>query len=292
MYSTEKAIRPITSFDKAIKTSNPGYSFDNIRIYNHLSEDHNDNRNRQSFSILVPKGDKGGGAAGGGREKQKDKGGKKPSDTGDYKAFMEGIFETFSKIKPGEVPCDKPLSMNKVTSGSFVGGKKVEDYFPGGDIRSPGEKLWDHGDRAGPWDLGTRAGVNIQLYGIIPSQCQSRSFYLDQRYKNTRYRVNGNPTTDEGVTGNDIRESGQDASRPPFRQEWADPWGDYIISMADVPSISYVKAGSYSPGSNLEVDKEFVTSLMPRGSPSEGKSVRWTHSLRIEKGVVTRNDLS
>jgi hypothetical protein len=61
--------------------------------------------------------------------------------------------------------------------------------------------------------------------------------------------------------------------------------------MADPPSIDYVKASFFSPGSNIELDREYTTSLVGPGSPGEAKSVNWSQSIRIEKGVVTRNKL-
>ncbi len=177
----------------------------------------------------------------------------------------------------GSTSCDQPLSMNKVTSGSFQGGKSMDDYYP--DL--VGRGFWQHSGSAGPWDTGSRVGSSVQLYGTIPSPCRPELFSLAQTVTRTRDRINGVTDPTEGQTLDDIAKSGRDASRPPFRQDWLG--GGYNISMADPPSIGY------SSTTNAEWDRDFVTSLVGPGGRS---SVSWSVSIRIKDGSVTRNTVS
>jgi hypothetical protein len=169
--------------------------------------------------------------------------------------------------------------MHKVTSGAFLGGLTINDYYP--DIASRGYPA-----TAGPFDVGGRAGANVQLYGVIPSPCLPDQFHLEQTITRTRLRRDGVADPTEGTTVDDIAKSGRDASRAPFRQEFLGggdaPLG-YIISMADPPSTGY------NSTSNIEHDRNFVTSLV---GPGGRQSVRWSLSTRISGGVVTRNVLT
>jgi hypothetical protein len=175
--------------------------------------------------------------------------------------------------------CEQPRSMHKVTSGAFLGGLTIVDYYP--DISSRG-----YPSAAGPFDVGNRAGANIQLYGVIPSPCLPSQFHLEQTITRKRFRNNGVAHSEEGKTFNDIAKSGRDASRPPFRQEFlgggAAPLG-YIISMADPPSTAY------NSTSTIEHDRDFVTSLV---GPSGRQSISWSLSTRISGGTVTSNVLA
>ena len=175
--------------------------------------------------------------------------------------------------------CAQPRSMHKVTSGAFLGGLTINDYYP--DIASRGYPA-----TAGPFDVGGRAGANVQLYGVIPSPCLPDQFHLEQTITRTRLRRDGVADPTEGTTVDDIAKSGRDASRAPFRQEFLGggtaPLG-YVISMADPPSTGY------NSTSNIEHDRDFVTSLV---GPGGRQSVSWSLSTRISGGVVTKNVLT
>ncbi len=178
--------------------------------------------------------------------------------------------------------CRQPRSMHKLTSGTFLGGLTMDSYFP--DLTGRG--LYNHPDTAGTFDTGSRAGANIQLYGVIPSPCRPSRFQLEQRVTRTRFRINGVAHAEEGRTFDDIAKSGRDASRPPFRQEFLGggtaPLG-YIISMADPPSTGY------DSKREIEHDRDFVTSLV---GPGGRQSVAWSLSTRMSRGTVTRNVLT
>jgi len=175
--------------------------------------------------------------------------------------------------------CGQPRSMHKLTSGAFLGGLTMDSYYP--DLAGRG--FYDHPGTGGTFDTGSRAGANVQLYGVIPSPCLPDQFHLEQTVTRTRLRRNGVADPTEGQTFDDIAKSGRDASRPPFRQEFLGggtaPLG-YIISMADPPSAGY------NATTNMERDLDFVTSLV---GPSGRQSVTWSLSTRISGGAVTSN---
>lgn len=178
--------------------------------------------------------------------------------------------------------CGQPSSMHKLTSGAFLGGLTMDSYYP--DLAGGGS--YGHPGTGGTFDTGSRAGANVQLYGVIPSPCPPSGFHLEQTVTRTRFRINGAVHPEEGRTFDDVAKSGRDASRPPFRQEFlgggSAPLG-YIISMADPPSTGY------NSTSNIEHDRDFVTSLV---GPSGRQSVSWSLSTRISGGAVTRNVLT
>jgi len=167
-----------------------------------------------------------------------------------------------------------PLSMTKVTSGPFQGGKKMDDYFP--DL--VGQGLWQHGDTAGPWDTGTWAGSNVQLIGTHPSGCDSSKYTLGQTVKYDKAIFNGTHHADEGKTMDDVKASGRDQSQAPFRHVWDDK-----ISMADPPSFKY------SAVQDVEFDRTFVTSL---SGPGGTVSVTWQTSIAASGGKLTKNTVS
>ncbi|MCC6394304.1 MAG: hypothetical protein IT167_27150 [Bryobacterales bacterium] len=178
--------------------------------------------------------------------------------------------------------CDQPVSMNVLTSGSFLGGLTMDSYYP--DLAGVG--YYDHPGTAGTFDTGSRAGANVQLYGVIPSPCEPSRFHLEQTITRTRYRINGTAHSEEGKTFDDIAKSGRDASTAPFRQDFLGGSGaplGYIISMADPPSTGYTST------SEIEHDRDFVTSLV---GPGGRKSVSWSLSTRISAGAVTSNVLT
>jgi hypothetical protein len=179
--------------------------------------------------------------------------------------------------------CDEPRSMGKTISGGFLGGLKMDDYYP--DVAGRGG-FWQHPGTGGTFDTGSRVGGVAQLFGVIPSPCEPSQFSLAQSVTRTRDRIDGVTNPTEGQTLDDFGKSGRDIAHAPFRQEFLGggtaPLG-YLISAADPPSIPY------GPATNAEWDRDFVTSLIgPRGR----QSVSWSLSIRIENGVVKRNSLS
>jgi hypothetical protein len=168
--------------------------------------------------------------------------------------------------------------MSALTSGAFRGGLTMGDYYP--DL--VGRGYWEHGGTGGPFDTGTRAGANAQLIGEIQIPCRPDIFSLAQTVKYDKTVRDGVHHPDEGKTMDDIAKSGRDASRPPFRQEFGGISG-WAISMADPPSVTYGSA------SNIEWDRSFVTSLV---GPAGRKDVRWSTSIRVVGGTVTRNTIS
>jgi hypothetical protein len=174
--------------------------------------------------------------------------------------------------------CAAPESMTKRISGTFAGGRSLDDYYP--DL--VGKGYWDAAATAGPFDTGTRVGSSVQLAGTIRIPCRPDLFNLAQTVTYTRLRVGGAADPDEGKTFDDIAKSGRDATRAPFRQEFMNLDG-YWISMADPPSVVY------GPTTNLEFDRDFVTSLV---GPSGRRSLNWSTSIRIAGGRVTRNTVT
>jgi hypothetical protein len=204
-----------------------------------------------------------------------------PSVDGD--TDMVDVPDSGGSGGPGPAPavapadsCAVPLSMSKVTSGSFQGGLTMDSYYP----KRAGGGFWQHPDTAGPFDTGTRAGSNVQLFGTFPSPCEPGQYSLGQTVTYSRFRQNGVDPR-EGKTMDDVAKSGQNASSPPFRQDFLG--GGYNVSMADPPSVNY------GPGTNLELDRDFVTSL---AGPGGTQSTNWSTSLRIANGAVTTNTIS
>jgi hypothetical protein len=184
---------------------------------------------------------------------------------------------------PAAGSCSKPRSMNKIVSGSFLGGLTMDSYFP--DLSGGG--FWAHAGTGGPFDTGTQAGGNAQLFGVIPSPCVPSQFHLEQTASPVRFRVGGVAQPLEGTTFDDVARSGRNFSQAPSRQEFfgggAAPLG-FIISMADPPSVSY---NSSRP--NVERDTNFVSSLV---GPGGRQSVSWSQSVRVVGGVVSVNTLT
>lgn len=196
---------------------------------------------------------------------------------------------TAAGVSPAPAPpaasggsCGQPRSMEKVTSGAFLGGLSMDSYFP--DL--VGRGFYDHPGTGGAFDTGSRAGANIQLLGVIHSPCRPGQYRLAQTITRTRFRINGVRHAEEGMTFDDVAKSGRDATTAPFRQEFLGggdaPFG-YLISMADPPSTGY------GARDTIEHDRDFVTSLI---GPAGTVSVRWSLTTRIANGRVTRNTLS
>lgn len=181
---------------------------------------------------------------------------------------------------PGPTPagaCGIPSSISKVTSGTFAGGKTMDDYYP--DLVGMG--YYAHPGTGGPFDTGTRAGSNVQIVATISPLCPSASFSLAQTVTYTRRIWDGVHDPLEGRTFDDVAKSGRDASRAPFRQEWAGPAA--FVSMADPPSIDY------SPYTSAEVDRDFKSSLV---GPAGRVDVSWSTSIRIAGGRVSSNTVT
>lgn len=184
---------------------------------------------------------------------------------------------------PASNSCSQPFSMDKIVSSSFLGGLTMDSYFP--DLS--GQGMWDHADTGGPFDTGTQAGGNAQLFGVIPSPCDPSQFHLEQTANPVRFRVNGVANPLEGTTFDDLKRSRRDFSIAPSRQDFLGggtaPLG-YIITMADPPSVNY---GPSRP--EVERDTNFVSSLV---GPGGRQSVSWSQSVRVTGGSVTRNTLT
>lgn len=177
--------------------------------------------------------------------------------------------------------CGTPRRMVAVKSGAFHGGLAMSHYYPYLARRG----FWVSNTNAGPFDTGSRVGASIQLYGLVPSPCQPTQYRFEQTYQDTRLIRNGVHSPGEGRVIDDFARSGQDQSRPPFRQLFLDTAGGegLAISMGDPPSETY---GS---SDNLEWDCSYVTSLV---GPSGRVSHSWSTSVRVVSGTVTRNTLS
>jgi len=167
-------------------------------------------------------------------------------------------------------------------SGRFKGGKRMEDYFPD----QAGQGNWSHGSSAGPFDTGTNAGSNVQLFGTVPSPCDPSQYTLAQTVTFDRFIQNGAHDPSEGTTQDDIAASGRSQSSAPFRQTWLGNPPGLNISMADAPAVAYRDA---SLGSGLELDRSFTASLV---GPAGQQSVDWSTSIRVKDGNVTKNTIS
>jgi hypothetical protein len=178
---------------------------------------------------------------------------------------------------PATIGCDVPLSMTKVTSGSFQGGLSMEKYYPG----FAAEGLWQHGGSAGPFNTGSQVGSNVQLFGTVPSPCKPDQYHLAQTVTYTKAIFNGAHHPKEGVVQDDMAKSGGDYDHAPARQDFLG--NGYNISMADPPGINF------NGGSNIEFDRSFTTSLV---GPGGQVSVSWSTSIKIENGTVTTNTVS
>ncbi|HEX9990087.1 MAG TPA: DUF4157 domain-containing protein [Chloroflexia bacterium] len=178
--------------------------------------------------------------------------------------------------------CHKPTSMRAVISGKFEGGKTMDDYFP--DL--VGKGFWGKNDTAGTFDNGTRAGSSVQLIGEYPSPCApgtGANFTLGQMATIKRARADGKKMMEngkplEGQTLDDIKRSGRDQSKPPFRQEFS-----FAVSMADpISGIPYNTLKSY------EWEVDLTTSLTGKDG---SKSVNWGVTVEASGGKVTKNEV-
>ena len=188
---------------------------------------------------------------------------------------------TLQRQAPAASHCDTPTQMRKVISGTFEGGKTMDDYFP--DLVGTG--TWGSNNTAGPFDNGTRAGSSVQLIGELPIPCATSAAptTLGQTATIVRAKANGARIMEggrplEGQTLNDIARSRRDQSRPPFRQTWVG-----AVSMADpISGIPYSTLRSY------ELEVNLTSSLTGAGG---SVSVDWGVTIEAAGGRVTRNEV-
>jgi|GEM_PF-6920559 len=171
----------------------------------------------------------------------------------------------------------KPFSMQKIISGPFKGGLTMDDYFPG----LKGTGVYGHPGSGGTFDTGTRVGANVQLIATFPSPCEPSNFTFKQTVTYTKAKFDGVTHPKEGVVQDDIAKSGRNFDTPPERQDFLE--NGYNMSMADPPSIDYTAVPE------VEFDRDFVTSAE---GPNGKASVNWSTSIRVVRGVVTRNTIS
>lgn len=177
--------------------------------------------------------------------------------------------------------CDQPSSMRKVTSGTFEGGKTLDDYYP--DLK--GSTAWGSSSKAGPFDNGTRAGSAVQLISDYPSPCtaQGSGFTFSQSATTVRFRANGKKVKEngkvlEGTTLDDMARSGRDQSKAPFRQGFS-----FAVSIADpISGMEYKALTSY------EFEVNLTTSVSGGGTT---KSVDWGITVEASGGKVTKNEV-
>ena len=203
-----------------------------------------------------------------------------PQDAGPETASFAATG-TLQRQAPAASHCDTPEQMRKVISGTFEGGKTLDDYFP--DL--VGRGVWGSNNKAGPFDNGTRAGSSVQLIGELPIPCDSSTAptTLGQTATIVRARADGKKIMEkgkplEGQTIDDIARSGRDQSKPPFRQTWVG-----AVSMADpISGIPYSTLKSYEWEVNL------TTSLTGAGG---SVSVNWGVTVEAAGGKVTKNEV-
>lgn len=183
--------------------------------------------------------------------------------------------------RQGVSHCDTPDRMNKVTSGSFVGGKTLDDYFP--DL--VGTRTWGSNNTAGPFDNGFRAGSSVQLLGYLRIPCDTTGTptTLGQTVTIVRMKGNGRPLMEngkalEGQTLDDIARSRRDQSKAPFRQTWVG-----TVSMADP-----ISGAPYSAFNSYELEANLKTSLT---GPGGTVSVDWGVTVESSGGKVTKNEV-
>lgn len=173
-----------------------------------------------------------------------------------------------------------PLEMRKVISGKFEGGKTLDDYYP--DL--VGAKVWGAKDTAGPFDNGERAGSAVQLIGQYAAPCKPEFVYtLAQSATTIRFRMNGKKAMEkgkafEGTTFDDIKRSGRDATKAPFRQEFG-----FAVTMADP-----ISGAPYSKLTSYEFEVNLTASIT---GPDGTKSVGWGVTIEASGGKVTKNEV-
>ena len=183
---------------------------------------------------------------------------------------------------PTATECVKP-SMVAVTSGTFLDGLTMDDYYPG--LRAQG--LFSNPGTAGPWDTGSRCGVNVQIVGGLNLLCRDELFQFTQTVHHDKSIINGSKDADDGTTHDDIADSGGDYTRPPRRQTRTaehEAGGSLLhVSMADPPSLLYSAVDS------AEWDRTYVTALAgPRGKAE----TTWRVSIAVKDGKVVKNTVN
>jgi len=172
-----------------------------------------------------------------------------------------------------ENSCDcEPIEVYVVVRGNFEGSKTMDDYYP--DLKNTGSYV--HPERAGEFDTGSRVGVNVQIVGKVkgnPSKCK-----LNQELLVERENINGD-TSRQGNSYDDIKKSGRDATKSPFKQIF-----NQKISFADPPSYAY------GPGTEID-SKRFFTSCVIACDDKRKCCVRWSLEIKVENGRVTKNQV-
>lgn len=186
--------------------------------------------------------------------------------------------------KPAAAECGKP-NIVAVTSGKFLDGLTMNDYYP--ELRGKG--YFANPDTAGPWDTGSRCGVNVQIVGSLNAGCHDESFKFTQTVHHDKSIINGSKDADDGTTHDDIADSGGDYTKPPRRQRHnAERPGkgagsELHVSMADPPSLLY------SAVKSAEWDRTFVTGLV---GPDGKAEATWRASMVVKDGKVVKNTVN
>lgn len=180
---------------------------------------------------------------------------------------------TATKTDATATACDcKPKKITLVKDGDFKGGKTMDDYYP--DLKGKG--YYDHPGKAGPFDTGSRVGANIQIVGEVEGDA-SKCKVTQELFVETE-NINGN-TDRQGKTYDDIKKSGRDATKAPFKQDF-----NGQTSFADPPSYGY------GPTTNITSKRVFTSCVV--GCDGKTKCcVKWSLEIIVVKGVVTKNEV-
>jgi len=173
--------------------------------------------------------------------------------------------------------------MDAVVKGKFVGGKTINDYFP--DLKGTDFVNNKKPGVAGPFSNKTHIGIQVQLPSDVSGDGKKCS--LEQWAWVQSMVVAGRQQMKPGTNIDDMKRSGRDQSKPPFRQ--------YINgspSMADPVGIA-----------NL-LDSELITWFTTCVNSGDGKNdkakdhckykkccVKWKVEIKIDAiGRVTTNN--
>ncbi len=192
---------------------------------------------------------------------------------------QKGEFISNKLMKDAGAPPPTPKSptkMRKVISGTLEGSKKVSDYYP--DLAGRGGAY--AGNKAGPFDTGKRAGSVVQLIGEIPSGVSHTEYTFKQAITISKLQINGKAHAMEGKTIDDIKRSGRDQSKAPFRQVW----GNSVSICDPITGVPYNTLRSY------HFKAKAKTSIEHKAGAS--KSVNWGVEVQASGGKVTKNTAS
>ena len=159
----------------------------------------------------------------------------------------------------------------------------MDDYYPG--LRAKG--YFSNPSTAGPWDTGSRCGVNVQIVGGMNLLCRDELFKFTQTVHHNKSIINGTKDADDGTTHDDIADSGGDFTKPPLRQTRTaerDVGGGFLhVSMADPPSLLYSSVHS------AEWERTFITALV---GPKGKSEATWRVSTIVKGGKVVKNTVT